>query len=134
MDQYEINYSVVQQLPMRARDALVTIDYGDINIVARALAQLDLSFEENRNCDPRRSLPNNNSSPNNPAHSGKNSNGPKEGNNPSQTAAYRARGIEVDGQPWYSFPDFSVPPPQATANSLEISNLTIPPQEDESSN
>ena len=36
LEQYEINYSVVQQLPMRARDALVTIDYGNTNAVARA--------------------------------------------------------------------------------------------------
>ena len=45
---------------MRARDALVTIEYSDTNAVARALAQLDLSFEENRNRERRRSLPSHN--------------------------------------------------------------------------
>lgn len=54
LDEYEINYTAVQQLPMRARDALVTIDSGNTNAVARALAQLDASFEENENRDIRR--------------------------------------------------------------------------------
>lgn len=59
LDQYEINYSVVQQLPMRARDVLVTVDYAATNVVARALAQLDASYEENRNRESRRSPPQN---------------------------------------------------------------------------
>lgn len=62
LDEYEINYTIVQQLPMCARDALVTIDYGNTNAVARALAQLDASYEENKNRDVHRNPSSQNSS------------------------------------------------------------------------
>ena len=74
LEQYEINYSVVQQLPMRARDALVIINYGNTDAVARALAQLDASFEERKSRDVRRNPPNIQSNslapPNNSGNSG----------------------------------------------------------------
>ena len=124
LDQYEINYSVVQQLPMRARDALVTIDYGDTNAVARALAQLDLSFEENRNRESRRSPPSHNSAfqPSSPNTSGNNrvshytTSSPTNNNTnvpskPSLAPAYRTRRMDVEAAPWCPWPDMSVPPP-----------------------
>ena len=62
LDQYEINYSVVQQLPGCARDALVTITYEDTNHVARAIAQLDMTYEDSRNRDGCRNPINGNAS------------------------------------------------------------------------
>ncbi|KAK2577568.1 hypothetical protein KPH14_012858 [Odynerus spinipes] len=53
LDQYTINYRVVQQLPVRVREALVTIDFSNVSTVTTALAQLDLTYEEREN-DRRR--------------------------------------------------------------------------------
>lgn len=128
LDQYEINYSVVQQLPMRARDALVTINYGDTNAVARALAQLDASFEESKNREIRRNPPTHNSSfttsPNTSASSGGSryaSSTPNTSGNNNQgyspTPAYRTRGMDVNVAEWYPLPDMSRPPPSGPMHS-----------------
>lgn len=41
--EYEINYLIVKQLPQRAREALVTIDYNDTSKILQALARLDVT-------------------------------------------------------------------------------------------
>lgn len=46
LSQYEINYAVVQQLPVRVRDILATVDFNDTKLVSRALSNLDLAQEE----------------------------------------------------------------------------------------
>ena len=46
---YEINYSIIQQLPLRVREALTAIDYSDRNKLTQALAHLDLTHEEREN-------------------------------------------------------------------------------------
>ena len=135
LEQYEINYSVVQQLPMRARDALVTIDYGNTNAVARALAQLDASFEESKSRDVRRNPPNSQSNlvapPNNPGSSGgsrfpNSSANAMVNNRPNSVplpAAYRARRIDCEEAPWYPWPDMSIPPPLMTMVDPSPSHL-----------
>lgn len=41
MDAYELHYSVVQQMPLRVREALVAVDYADGKNIIKTLAQLD---------------------------------------------------------------------------------------------
>lgn len=43
---YEINYSIIQQLPSRIRSNLSTVNFSDSNSVAQALAQIDLAQED----------------------------------------------------------------------------------------
>lgn len=43
---YEINYTIVQQLPLRVKTNLAAINFAETNAVSRALAQLDMSQEE----------------------------------------------------------------------------------------
>lgn len=57
---YEINYSIIQQMPVRVRENLVAIDFSDNNLVETALAQLDLAQEEREREKRRNSQPNNN--------------------------------------------------------------------------
>lgn len=40
---YEVNFSIIQQMPLQTRMALATIDYSQTNQVSQALAQLDLA-------------------------------------------------------------------------------------------
>ncbi|XP_024946815.1 uncharacterized protein LOC112495254 [Cephus cinctus] len=42
---YEMHYTIVQQLPMRVREILATVDYADTTILIQALEQLDKSRE-----------------------------------------------------------------------------------------
>lgn len=49
MDDYEINYTIIKQLPQRVRDALSTVDYLKSDVISQALARLDASYTENYN-------------------------------------------------------------------------------------
>ncbi|XP_031779488.2 uncharacterized protein LOC116416172 [Nasonia vitripennis] len=49
MDDYEINYTIIKQLPQRVRDALSTVDYLKSDLISQALARLDASYSENYN-------------------------------------------------------------------------------------
>lgn len=55
---YEINYSIIQQLPIRVREALTAIDYSEVNKVTQALAHLDLTHEERENSRKRQQAQN----------------------------------------------------------------------------
>ncbi|XP_015601599.1 uncharacterized protein LOC107270787 [Cephus cinctus] len=48
---YEIHYTIIQQLPVRVREILVTVDYADATIIVQALEQLAKSrkWEAERN-------------------------------------------------------------------------------------
>ena len=49
MDAYELHYIVIQQMPIRVREALVTVDFTDIKKIQQALSQLDLTIVEKTN-------------------------------------------------------------------------------------
>ena len=46
MESYEVNFSIVQQMPIRVREALVAIDFSDMNKGLQALSQLDATHAE----------------------------------------------------------------------------------------
>lgn len=64
LQEYEVNYLIVKQLPQRAREVLVTIDYMDTSKIIHTLARLDVT-----RCDGEAGVPskvnNNNFSGNN---------------------------------------------------------------------
>lgn len=64
LDQYEINYTIVQTLPWRVRDALATVNLADTKAVESAISYLDSCHEDREK--ERRSYQNNqhNNSPN----------------------------------------------------------------------
>ena len=140
LDQYEINYSVVQQLPGHARDALVTIAYEDTNHVARAIAQLDMTYEDSRSRDGRRNPINGNASQNTTSSQGYSTTqgktaggwrgGAGQASNSGQAfgQSYRARGLDVSQQPWYPLPNVSRPPPVFTGDNLYVNETTINPE------
>lgn len=64
LDPYELNYTVVQQLPVRVRESLVTADYTDTNAIAHSLSQLDMVNEERDRFHRPPSNQNNNYTPN----------------------------------------------------------------------
>ncbi|KAK2578319.1 hypothetical protein KPH14_012620 [Odynerus spinipes] len=41
LNKYEINYSIIQQFPVRVREATASVDYTDVNSIAQALSRLD---------------------------------------------------------------------------------------------
>lgn len=41
LNEYEINYLIIKQLPQRAREVLATIDYRDTSKILQSLARLD---------------------------------------------------------------------------------------------
>lgn len=47
MDDYEIHYTIIKQLPQRARDALAAVEYTDTERISKALERLDASHGEN---------------------------------------------------------------------------------------
>ena len=42
----DINYLIIQQLPLRAREVLATIDYSETNKISQALARMDLAWKD----------------------------------------------------------------------------------------
>lgn len=60
LSQFEINYTIIQQLPWRIRDALATVNMNDLKSVENAISYLDLDFEEREN--DKRKFQNGNSS------------------------------------------------------------------------
>ncbi|KAK2574868.1 hypothetical protein KPH14_012964, partial [Odynerus spinipes] len=53
MSAYELNYTIVQQFPMRIREALAACDHSDIDAVAQALSRLD-SIQRDRDFEKKR--------------------------------------------------------------------------------
>lgn len=49
MEPYELHYTVIQQMPIRVREALATIDYNNFDRISQALSQLDLTYQEKTN-------------------------------------------------------------------------------------
>ena len=49
VNEYEINYTIINQLPLFARDALASLDYTDLKRIQTALARLDETHKEARN-------------------------------------------------------------------------------------
>ncbi|XP_046416733.1 putative uncharacterized protein DDB_G0272516 [Neodiprion fabricii] len=49
LDQFEINYTIIQQLPYKIRDTLATVNMADTKIIEQALSQLDVNYEERNN-------------------------------------------------------------------------------------
>lgn len=49
LDDYELYYTIIQQMPMRTRESLATVDYSNFDKISQALAHLDLSFQEKIN-------------------------------------------------------------------------------------
>lgn len=47
LDDYEVHYTIIKQLPQRARDALAAVEYSDYEKISKALARLDASHNEN---------------------------------------------------------------------------------------
>ena len=46
MDDYEINFTITNQLPLRARDALAHIDYAETDRIRQVLSRLDATHRE----------------------------------------------------------------------------------------
>lgn len=46
IDDFEIHYTIISQMPIRVREALVTVDFSDYNEISQALTQLDLTFND----------------------------------------------------------------------------------------
>ena len=56
MSSYEVNYSIVQQLPSRIREILSVVDYSNTHIIAQALEQLDANREIDKEVDKPRTV------------------------------------------------------------------------------
>lgn len=46
MEKYELHYTVIQQLPLRVREILATVDFADFQRISQCLAHLDLTFND----------------------------------------------------------------------------------------
>lgn len=46
MEDYEIFYTIVSQMPIRVREAMVTVDFNSYNKVSQSLTQLDFTFHD----------------------------------------------------------------------------------------
>lgn len=46
---YELYFTIIQQLPMRVREILATVDFNDYNEISQFLSQLDFAFQEKVN-------------------------------------------------------------------------------------
>lgn len=46
IEDYELHFTIIQQLPLRVREILSTADFGDIKKISNALSQLDLTFRD----------------------------------------------------------------------------------------
>lgn len=49
MDNYELHYIIIQQLPIRIREIMATVDFNDFNKISQCLSQLDLTFTDKQN-------------------------------------------------------------------------------------
>lgn len=54
MSDYEINYSIVQQMPYRIKESMIAIDFSKTAVIEAALSQLDAIQEEKDNDQKRR--------------------------------------------------------------------------------
>lgn len=58
---YELYFTIIQQMPMRVREILSTVDFNDYNKISQALSQLDSTFREKvniQNLKPRNQMGN----------------------------------------------------------------------------
>lgn len=46
LENYELFYTIIQQLPTRVRELLSTIDFSDLSKITQVLSQLDLTFRD----------------------------------------------------------------------------------------
>lgn len=46
IEKYELHYTIIQQLPFRAREILSTVDFSDFEKISQSLSQLDNAFED----------------------------------------------------------------------------------------
>lgn len=49
LEQFEINYTIIQQLPQRIRNILATVNMSDVKAIEQALSHLDVNWEEKSN-------------------------------------------------------------------------------------
>lgn len=49
MDAYEVHYTIVQQMPIRVRENLATVDFENFEKISKALSQLDLTYGDKVN-------------------------------------------------------------------------------------
>lgn len=55
MDRYDINYTIIKQLPVRVKDILATIDYKDTDKISQTLLRIDASQKERETYQERAS-------------------------------------------------------------------------------
>lgn len=60
---YEINFTIIQQLPQRIRAVLATVNFSETNLITQALTQID-SSQEDMTQDRGREVRNQNNAPN----------------------------------------------------------------------
>ena len=139
MEPYEMYYTIIQQMPIRVREALATVDFSDFDRISQALAQLDLTFVDKISSQGKRgvSQPESQSNP----ESGKmktkfrqmqlKQNHYKSCCNcivaNSQSGSYSDFGRELQAQTdrirhTVPLPNLSIPPPNMTANSYRVSS------------
>lgn len=56
LENYELHYTVIQQLPTRAREILSTVDFTDVDKITDVLSQLDVTFSDQK-ANFKRSIP-----------------------------------------------------------------------------
>ncbi|XP_046614681.1 uncharacterized protein LOC124302493 [Neodiprion virginianus] len=49
LDVFEVNYTIIQQLPNRIRDILATVNFSDTKQIEQTLSQLDSTYQEREN-------------------------------------------------------------------------------------
>lgn len=69
MEDYEVHYTIISQMPIRVREAMATADFSDFNKISQALNQLDLTFSDKSNGQKKPQSNNNNCQSNTQPHS-----------------------------------------------------------------
>lgn len=53
MENYELHYTIIQQLPMRIREILSAVDFADFEKICQVLSQLDITFRDKQESSKR---------------------------------------------------------------------------------
>lgn len=53
MESFELHFTIIQQMPIRVREMMSTIDFNDFDKISQTLSQLDLTFGEKVNSRSR---------------------------------------------------------------------------------
>lgn len=74
MEEYEVYYTIISQMPIRVRESLATIDFSNFNSISQASTQLDITFNDKINTQKKQTLSSTNNSQSNNTSSSNNNN------------------------------------------------------------